>query len=93
MVETDQYREVANRILESIKGDIRECNTAECQKMRAEADRLTNELYEKGGDKVLATVNKLDADIVKLLEAQEKMLNRVAWSDGQIDGVIPLGHG
>jgi len=71
----DQYGEVAKKLLVSIKDDIKECNTAECQKMRAEADRINKMLYEEGGDKVLAKVNKLDEDIVKLLEAQEKMLN------------------
>ena len=75
MVDDGQYEVIAKRLLASIKDDIKECNTAECQKMRAEADRLNKMLYEEGGDKVLAKVNKLDEDIVKLLDAQEKMLS------------------
>jgi len=66
---------VAKNMLNAIREDLKQCNTAECQRMREEADRLTKKLYEEGGDKVLAKVDKLDQDIVKLLEGLEKQMN------------------
>ncbi len=66
---------VAKNILNAIREDLKECNTAESQRMREEADKLSKKLYEEGGDKVLAKVDKLDQDIVKLLEGLEKQMN------------------
>ena len=66
---------VADRLFAHIEGKLTTCNTEECRKMREEAEEYRRKVVEEADMKSLAKLDKLDEDIVKLLEGVEKMMN------------------
>jgi hypothetical protein len=69
---------IADRILESVRADLKKemenlatCNTAECKRVKEQYEAI----LEKYDTHALKKLDKLDEDIVKMIEAVEKQYN------------------
>lgn len=66
---------VAKRLFESIRDDLKTCNTEECRRAREENAALYQKVVVDHDTAALKKLDQLDADIVKLLEGIEKQIN------------------
>lgn len=66
---------LAKRLLEYMKPGLTECTTEECRKARAEGEAQWKRIFDGHESKSLEKMDKIDQDLVKLLEGLEKQMN------------------
>jgi len=68
----DEFEKVATKMYAHIKNDLSECNTAECRRVREEAEKAYNKIVVDGDREAMKELKGLRGDIGKLLEEIEK---------------------